>query len=54
MEIKKTAAPETRLFSLFKLLDKGSVPRGNGAILCMKGDLSAKDSQNFIVPVWMI
>ncbi|MEI6520661.1 MAG: ATP-binding protein [bacterium] len=54
IEIKKTAAPETRLFSLFKLLDKGSVPRGKGAVLCMKSELSAQDKQNFIVPIWMI
>jgi predicted AAA+ superfamily ATPase len=54
IEIKKTAAPETRLFSLFKLLDKGSVPRGKGAVLCMKGELSAQDKQNFIVPIWVI
>ena len=34
--------------------DKGAVPRGNGAILCMKPELGAIDRDNFIVPIWMI
>jgi len=39
---------------VFSLLDKASVPRGAGAIVCMKPQLSALDRENFIVPVWMI
>ena len=54
MEIKKTANPGTQLTRPFKLLDKGSVPRGKGAILCMKNGLTAIDSENFIVPIWAI
>lgn len=38
----------------FKLLDKASVPRGTGAILCLRETLSAIDSSTYIVPVWMI
>mgnify|MGYP004642951451 FL=1 len=37
-----------------KVLDKGSVPRGSGAILCLREELSAIDRNTFIVPIWMI
>ena len=53
-EIKKTASPGTELASAFKILDSGSVPRGAGAILCLKEDLSAIDKATMIVPIWMI
>ena len=54
IEIKKTSNPGTELTRVFAVLDKGAVPRGNGAILCMKPELSAIDRNNFIVPIWMI
>ena len=54
IEIKKTANPGTQLTNPFKLLDKGSVPRGTGAILCMKDVLTAVSSQNLVIPVWII
>ena len=54
IEIKKTANPGTELTRVFAVLDKGAVPRGNGAILCMKPELSAIDRNNFIVSIWMI
>ena len=54
IEIKKTANPGTELTRVFAVLDKGAVPRGNGAIICMKPELSAIDRNNFIVPIWMI
>ena len=54
IEIKKTANPGTELVKVFSLLDKASVPRSKGAVICMKPDLSAVDRDNYIVPVWMI
>ena len=54
IEIKKTSNPGTELTRVFAVLDKGAVPRGNGAILCMKPELSAIDRNNFIVPIWTI
>ena len=54
LEIKKTANPGTELVSAFKILDKASVPRGTGAILCMHQELSAIDRKAFVVPIWMI
>ena len=53
-EIKKTASPGTELAGAFKVLDAGSVPRGIGAILCMKEELAAADKTALIVPIWMI
>ena len=54
IEIKRTANPGTELIRPFKLLDKASVPKGKGAIICMREKLSAVDIDNYIVPVWMI
>ena len=54
MEIKKSTNPGTELVSAFKVLDKGSVPRGAGAILCLREELSAIDRNTYILPIWMI
>lgn len=54
IEIKKTSNPGTELTKVFSLLDRASVPRGKGAVICMKPQLGAIDRDNYIVPVWMI
>lgn len=54
LEIKKSSSPAPELISAFGVLDKGSVPRGVGAILCLKEELSAINSSSFIIPIWMI
>ena len=54
LEIKKTASPPTELTRTFKVLDKSSVPRGTGAVICTKKELSALDKATMIVPVWAI
>ena len=54
IEIKKTSNPGTELVKVFELLDKSSIPRTKGAVICMKPGLSAIDRDNYIVPVWMI
>ena len=54
LEIKKSTNPGTELASAFKVLDKGSVPRGTGAILCLREEMSAIDRNTFILPIWMI
>lgn len=56
-EIAKTylySNPGTELTKVFTLLDRASVPRGKGAIVCMKPKLGAIDRDNYIVPIWMI
>ena len=54
LEIKRSINPGSELLNAFNLLDKASVPRGNGAILCMRPKLSALNAENYIVPIWMI
>ena len=54
LEIKKSTNPGTELASAFKVLDKGSIPRGTGAILCLREEISAIDRNTFILPIWMI
>ena len=54
IEIKKSINPPIQITRAFKLLDKASVPRGTGAIICLRETLSAIDSSTYIVPVWMI
>jgi len=54
IEVKKTASPPTELAGKFKVLDKASVPRGTGAIVCTKRELSAIDKTTIIVPAWTI
>ena len=54
LEIKRSVNPGSELLNAFQLLDKASVPRGNGAVLCVRQALSAIDAENFIVPIWMI
>lgn len=54
IEIKKTSNPGTELTKVFTLLDRASVPRDKGAIICMKPELGAIDRDNYIIPVWMI
>ena len=54
LEIKRSVNPGSELISAFNLLNRSSVPRGKGAILCMRPKLSAINSDNYIVPIWMI
>lgn len=54
IEIKKSSNPGSELIRVFDLLDKSSIPRSKGAVICMKLELSAIDRDNYIVPVWMI
>lgn len=54
LEIKRSVNPGKELIGAFKHLDKASLPRGNGAILCLRPKLSAIDRENYIVPIWMI
>lgn len=54
LEIKRSVNPGSELAGAFTVLDKGSVTRGAGAILCMRPELSAINAENYIVPIWMI
>jgi len=54
IEIKKTANPEKRLTHIFNVIDKAPLQRGTGAVICMAERVSAFDSENLIIPVWLI
>lgn len=54
LEIKRSVNPGSELVGAFSVLDKGSVPRGKGAVICMRPELSAINADNYIVPIWMI
>lgn len=53
-EIKKSSSPKAELAGAFRVLDSGSVPRGVGAILCMKEEFTAIDKSTLVVPIWMV
>lgn len=54
IEIKRSVNPRPEVVRTFKVIDKSSVSRGNGAVICMREELSAVDHANFIVPAWCI
>ena len=54
IEVKKTASPPTELTSAFKVLDKANIPRGIGAVICTRKEMSALDKGTMIIPVWAI
>ncbi|BAE86650.1 ATP-binding protein [Desulfitobacterium hafniense] len=54
MEIKKTATPQKQLTRVFNVIDKATLERGTGAVLCTTDRLSAFDSENLIIPIWGI
>ena len=54
LEIKRSANPASELINTFSVLNKSSISKGKGAVICMKEELSAFNSDNFIIPVWMI
>jgi predicted AAA+ superfamily ATPase len=54
LEIKKTATPGSQLARVFKVIDKSTMARGSGAVLCMAEKLGALDRDNLVVPVWLV
>ena len=54
MEIKKTTTPQKQLTRVFQVIEKATLERGTGAVLCTTDRLAAFDSQNLIVPIWGI
>lgn len=54
LEIKKTALPDKRIVKTFDVIDKSSLQKGTGAVLCMAEQLNAFDKDNLIIPIWLI
>ncbi len=54
LNIKKPATPDKEITRVFKLIDKSPFELGTLTVLCMADKLSAFDSNNLIVPIWLI
>lgn len=54
IEVKKTMMPDKRWTNVFGVLDKTSLKRGTGGILCLSDKFTAFDRDNLIIPVWEI
>lgn len=54
LEIKKTAAPDRRITNTFAVVNRSSLERGTGAVLCLAQEFSAFDRDDLIIPIWMI
>ena len=54
IEIKKTASPKPEIAGAFRVLDSSQIPRGAGAVICTKREISAIDRATTIIPVWVI
>ncbi len=54
IEIKKAANPTLGAAKAFSVLDKSTLGRGAGAVVCMKQAVGALDGGCFIVPAWMV
>ena len=54
MEIKKTATPAPQLTRVFSVIEKSPLVRGTGAVLCTSDKLTAFNSENLVVPIWLI
>ena len=54
LEVKKTMMPDKRWTNVFGVLDKTSLKRGTGGILCLTDKFTAFDRDNLIIPVWEI
>ena len=54
LEIKKSASPDRREAAKFTLLDKASIPRGCGGIICMCENPLPIDDRNSFIPCSLI
>ncbi|MCD7845765.1 MAG: ATP-binding protein [Oscillospiraceae bacterium] len=54
LEIKKSASPDRREVKKYQLLDKASIPRGSGGILCMCEEVVPIDQMNCYIPCNLI
>jgi len=54
LEIKLAVSPNNRDVKKYELLDKASLPRGTGGIICMHKGVSFIDRQNIIIPAYLL
>lgn len=51
LEIKLSASPNRREVKKYEMLDKNSIPRGNGGIICMTPTVLPIDELNSFIPI---
>lgn len=54
LEIKKSNNPNISMIKSFNILKKSLIPLGTGAILCTKENISAINSENLIIPIFLL
>lgn len=54
LEVKKAISPASRATSAFRLLDKASVPRGAGGVICLKPSVTPLDRMTTLIPAWVV
>lgn len=54
LEVKRSSSPVISMVKNFEKLRKGSVPVGQGAVICNAPRLGALNGDTLIVPVWML
>ncbi len=54
IEIKKSSNPTLSMIKNFEVIKSPTLKVGEGAVICMKDNFSALDSNNFIIPIWSI
>ena len=54
LEIKKSASPAARSTFAFRQLDKASMPRGVGAVVCMKPRVTPISREVTLIPAWTL
>ncbi|ACL22105.1 hypothetical protein DesLBE_4532 [Desulfitobacterium sp. LBE] len=54
LEIKKSASPNSREINKYTILDKSSIKRGHGGILCLCEEVVPIDEQNCFIPCNLI
>lgn len=54
LEIKKSASPTSREVKKYAVLDKASLERGPGGIICMCEEVLPIDELNCFIPCYLI
>jgi predicted AAA+ superfamily ATPase len=54
LEIKKSANPDSREVRKYEVLDKASIERGCGGVICMCEEIIPIDAKNYFIPCNLI
>ena len=54
LEVKRSANPQSNATKAFPVLDRSTLARGTGAVICMKPEVGALPGGNLYLPAWAI